>query len=231
MVKLYTDLEMEKLCKDFKPIPLAVEQDILHYEGNPNYISILNGIIKSPYKSGQPVNNVIDYAHQLSFQAPIDPETFLKEYNRVVDQKIKDKNVKLLNELSKDIANDAMMDALNNIDGIDKDARTKASLRELDEMAERFGMETEDQDAPSRAEMVLAAAQRARARFRRDNPDYDRERDAKMQDYLDRKQSEAINEARVGMKGEDKPKKTRRTKEQMIESKTMATEDINYAEL
>lgn len=90
MVKLFTDEEMELKCRDFQPIPFSIEQQVLHYEGNPDNVSILNGVIKSPYKIGQPVNNVSNYAYQLPFNIPIDPEKFLNSYNNVVEQKIKD---------------------------------------------------------------------------------------------------------------------------------------------
>jgi len=219
MVKLFTDEEMLEKCKDYQPIPLAIEQQVLHYGGDPDKINILNGVIKSPYKIGQPVNNVTEYAYQLPFQIPIDPEKFLNEYNKVVEKELKEKNLKIISELSRDMAGQAMVDAMSGVDEIEIPEAAKA--------APIVG----DIESDIEKEQDLTVAQRARARFRRDNPDYDREREAKMQDYLDRKQREDIHEARVGMKGEDKPKKTRRTQEQMIESKTMATEDINYAEL
>jgi len=120
MVKLYTDEEMIEKCKDYQPIPLALEQQVLHYGGDPDRINILNGVIKSPYKIGQPVNNVTEYAYQLPFQIPIDPEKFLNEYNKVVEQKLKEKNLKVISELSRDMAGQAMMDAMSGLDQIDQ---------------------------------------------------------------------------------------------------------------
>lgn len=99
MVKLFSDEEMLKKCELYKPIPLALEQKILHYEGNPDNVSILNGVIKSPFKVGQPVSNVTDYAYQLAFNVPINPENFLDVYKKELDKKI-DKDVKqVMNEL------------------------------------------------------------------------------------------------------------------------------------
>lgn len=102
-MKLYTDEEILEKCKDFQPIPLDIEQEVLHYKGDPDKLNILNGVKKSPYQIGQPVSNVNMYAHQLPFHIPIDPDVFLKQYNKVVDKNIKEQNEKIINELSRDI--------------------------------------------------------------------------------------------------------------------------------
>ena len=102
-MKLYTDEEILEKCKDFQPIPLDIEQEVLHYNGDPDKLNILNGVKKSPYQIGQPVSNVNMYAHQLAFHIPIDPDVFLKQYNKVVDKNIEEQNQKIINELSRDI--------------------------------------------------------------------------------------------------------------------------------
>ena len=102
-MKLYTDEEILEKCKDFQPIPLDIEQEVLHYKGDPDKLNILNGVKKSPYEIGQPVSNVNMYAHQLAFHIPIDPDVFLKQYNKVVDKNIEEQNQKIINELSRDI--------------------------------------------------------------------------------------------------------------------------------
>ncbi len=100
MVKLFTDDEMIEHCAIYQPIPLALEQEILHYEGNPDYVDILNGVIKpTSYKIGQPVQSVSDYAYQLPFHVPVDPEKFLNEYNKIVEKNFKEKNVQVMNEI------------------------------------------------------------------------------------------------------------------------------------
>ncbi len=85
MVKLFTDEEMDEKCKDYDPIPMKVSQDILHQEEREDRVNILNGVVKSPYRIGQPPSSVNMYASQIGQMTPINPDAFLKEYNRVVD--------------------------------------------------------------------------------------------------------------------------------------------------
>jgi len=99
MVKLYSDDEMLEKCKLYQPIPLALEQKVLHYEGNQNNVSILNGIIKSPYKTGQPVDSIINYAHQLEYQLPINAEAFISRYEKFLDEEIKKDTKQVMDEL------------------------------------------------------------------------------------------------------------------------------------
>jgi len=119
-MKLFTDEEMLEKCAEYLPIPLALEQKILHYDGNPEHINILNGVIKSPYKTGQPVTSVTDYAYQLPFNAPVDPEKFLEEYNKVVQQRLKEKNLKIISELSSNLASQSISDVMGEFDKIDE---------------------------------------------------------------------------------------------------------------
>ena len=88
MVKLFTDEEMNEKCKDYDPIPMKVAQDVLHRKEDPDRINILNGVIKSPYRIGQPPANVNMYASQIGMMTPISAETYLKEYNKFVSGKI-----------------------------------------------------------------------------------------------------------------------------------------------
>jgi len=99
MVKLYTDEEMLEKCKLYQPIPLAMEQKVLHYEGNPNNINILNGVIKSPYKTGQPVDSIINYAHQLEQNLPVSADVFISAYEKALDEEIKKGTKKVMDEL------------------------------------------------------------------------------------------------------------------------------------
>ncbi len=183
MVKLFSDEEMLEKCKDYQPIPLALEQKVLHYGGDPDKINILNGVIKSPYKIGQPVNNVTEYAYQLPFQIPIDPEKFLNEYNKVVEKELKKNNLKIISELSRDIIDNV----ISGLDEIPEAARASPFIGDI---------ESEVGTASTRA-------------------------------LPDEQDLEGMDQQRMTIK----VKKPRRTQEQMIESKTMATEDINYAEL
>ncbi len=85
MVKLFTDEEMDEKCKDYDPIPMKFAQEILHREQREDRVNILNGMLKSPYKTGQPPANVNMYANGISKLAPISAEAFLKAYNDKVD--------------------------------------------------------------------------------------------------------------------------------------------------
>ena len=99
MVKLYSDDEMLEKCKLYQPIPLAMEQKVLHYEGNPNNINILNGIIKSPYKTGQPVDSIINYAHQLEQNLPVSADVFISAYEKALNEEIKKGTRQVMDEL------------------------------------------------------------------------------------------------------------------------------------
>lgn len=93
MVKLFTDEEMDEKCKDYDPIPMKVAQDILHRNERDDRVNILNGVIKSPYRIGQPPANVNMYANgvQKLTGGRIRAELFIQEYNKVVDAKIVEK--------------------------------------------------------------------------------------------------------------------------------------------
>jgi len=88
MVKLFTDEEMNEKCKDYDPIPMKVAQDVLHRKDDPDKINILNGVIKSPYRIGQPPANVNMYASQIGMMTPISADTYLREYNKFVKGKV-----------------------------------------------------------------------------------------------------------------------------------------------
>ena len=85
MVKLFTDEEMDEKCKDYDPIPMKFAQEILHREQREDRVNILNGMLKSPYKTGQHPANVNMYANAISKLAPISADAFLKSYNDKVD--------------------------------------------------------------------------------------------------------------------------------------------------
>ena len=91
MVKLYTDEEMNEKCKDYDPIPMLVAQDVLHRKEPEDRVNILNGVVKSPYKIGQPPASVNMYASQIGSMTPVSADKFIEEYNRFVGSKIIDK--------------------------------------------------------------------------------------------------------------------------------------------
>lgn len=99
MVKLFTDEEMDEKCKDYDPIPMKVAQDILHQEEREDRVNILNGVVKSPYRIGQPPANVNMYATQISNMTPVKSSAFLKEYNKVVDGKMIADELKVAQEM------------------------------------------------------------------------------------------------------------------------------------
>ena len=88
MVKLFTDEEMDEKCKDYDPIPMKVAQDVLHRKEDPDKINILNGVIKSPYRIGQPPANVNMYASAIGEMTPVSADKYLSEYNKFVKGKI-----------------------------------------------------------------------------------------------------------------------------------------------
>jgi len=99
MVKLFTDEEMDEKCKDYDPIPMKVAQDILHQEEREDRVNVLNGVVKSPYRIGQPPSSVNMYANQIGQMTPINPDAFLKEYNRVVDGKMVADDLRIAQEM------------------------------------------------------------------------------------------------------------------------------------
>ena len=90
MVKLFTDEEMNEKCKDYDPIPMKVAQHILHLGEREDRVNILNGVIKSPYKTGQAPANVNMYANGIErfTKSRVKAELFIQEYNKVVDAKM-----------------------------------------------------------------------------------------------------------------------------------------------
>tara|TARA_B100000424_G_C22897444_1_gene477294 strand:- start:192 stop:734 length:543 start_codon:yes stop_codon:yes gene_type:complete len=87
MVKLFTDEEMDEKCKDYDPIPMKFAQDILHREERDDRINILNGVIKSPYRTGQAPAYVQMYANQIGAMIPISADAFMKAYNDEIDRR------------------------------------------------------------------------------------------------------------------------------------------------
>mgnify|MGYP003114226746 CR=1 FL=1 len=99
MVKLFTDEEIDERCKDYDPIPMKVAQDVLHRKADPNKINILNGVIKSDIKTGQPPANVNMYANQIGrMNFGVSAEQYLKEYNRFVSAKLIEEENRLMQE-------------------------------------------------------------------------------------------------------------------------------------
>jgi len=140
MVKLYSDDEMLEKCKLYQPIPLALEQKVLHYEGNQNNVSILNGIIKSPYKTGQPVDSVINYAHQLEYNIPVPADAFISSYEKLLDEEIKKGTKQVMDELLEKIEMEGDQEQEEEEEIIEEKVkrvrRTKEQMREAREMVE-----------------------------------------------------------------------------------------------
>lgn len=107
MVKLFSDEEMLEMCKLYQPIPLDLEQKILHYEGDSRNITILNGVIPSPYKIGQPVDSIINYAHQLEYHLPVSAEKFIQAYEDILEKEMED---------SKKIKDELFQQIMTNVD-------------------------------------------------------------------------------------------------------------------
>ncbi len=99
MVKLFTDEEIDERCKDYDPIPMKVAQAVLHRKNDPDKINILNGVIKSDIKTGQPPANVNMYANQIGrMNFGVSAEQYLREYNRFVSAKLIEEENRLMQE-------------------------------------------------------------------------------------------------------------------------------------
>ncbi len=135
MVKLFTDEEMDEKCKDYDPIPMKVAQDVLHRKENPDRINILNGVIKSPYRIGQPPANVNMYASQIGMMTPVNAEAYLKEYNKFVGGKIitQEKEIE---------------QRMNESTQTEQEEKPKRVRRTKEQVTEAKEMGTEDLDAP-----------------------------------------------------------------------------------
>ncbi len=135
MVKLFTDEEMDEKCKDYDPIPMKVAQDVLHRKENPDRINILNGVIKSPYRIGQPPANVNMYASQIGMMTPVNAEAYLKEYNKFVGGKIitQEKEIE---------------QRMNESTQTEQEEKPKRVRRTKEQVTEAKDMGTEDLDAP-----------------------------------------------------------------------------------
>ncbi len=135
MVKLFTDEEMDEKCKDYDHIPMKVAQDVLHRKENPDRINILNGVIKSPYRIGQPPANVNMYASQIGMMTPVNAEAYLKEYNKFVGGKIitQEKEIE---------------QRMNESTQTEQEEKPKRVRRTKEQVTEAKDMGTEDLDAP-----------------------------------------------------------------------------------
>ena len=134
MVKLFTDEEMDEKCKDYDPIPMKVAQDVLHRKEDPDKVNILNGVIKSPYRIGQPPANVNMYASQIGMMTPISADKFLSEYNKFVGRKIIEQEKEIEQRIDESIQTDP-------------EEKPKRVRRTKQEVTEARTMDSEDIDA------------------------------------------------------------------------------------
>jgi len=97
-MKLYTDEEMMMKCLEFDPVPLFLEQYVLHKQKRDDRISILYGVEHNELDY-QPINNISAYATNISKIYPVSAKNVIKEYTSVVTDKLKDHNKKVEAEL------------------------------------------------------------------------------------------------------------------------------------
>jgi len=156
MVRLFTEEEMDEKCKDYMPIPMKVAQAVLHRRDDPDKINILNGVIKSDIKTGQPPANVNMYANQIGrMNFGVSAEQYLREYNRFV-------SAKLIEEENRMMQEEIELMGEEDVDVYDIEStpaeetfilvKPKRKRRKKMEVLEAKMMETEDIDAPERDE-------------------------------------------------------------------------------
>ena len=156
MVKLFTDEEIDERCKDYDPIPMKVAQAVLHRKNDPDKINILNGVIKSDIKTGQPPANVNMYANQIGrMNFGVSAEQYLKEYNRFVSAKLVEEENRLMQEQI-ELMGEEDVD-IYDIESTPAEetfilVKPKRKRRKKMEVLEAKMMETEDIDAPERDE-------------------------------------------------------------------------------
>ena len=150
MVKLYTDEEMDFKCRDYDPIPMRVAQAVLHRKSDPDKINILNGVIKSDIKNGQPPAYVAMYANGIGrMNFGVSADAYLKEYNRFVGEQLVEQENTLIQEQEipvYDIESEAPEDAEFTLVKPRRRRRKKTEVLEARQMGE------EDVDAEEKEE-------------------------------------------------------------------------------
>ena len=138
-MKLFTDEESDYMCRDSRPVPMELRQEVFDMLIGDEHISRFNPMKKRGKKGDDPMNsfkksyhtpaNINIYCNAVCAREGLNPVAFLKEYNQVYDKMVKDEmkeemkqepmkepvpfNTDDVEKLAKEYTANAMGDALN----------------------------------------------------------------------------------------------------------------------
>lgn len=127
-MKLFTDEESDYMCRDSRPVPMELRQEVFDMLIDDEHISKFNHMKKKTEdfkKSYHTPANINIYCNAVCAREGLNPVEFLKEYNQVYDKMVKDEikqeimkepvpfNTDDIEKLAKEYTANAMGDALN----------------------------------------------------------------------------------------------------------------------
>ncbi len=121
-MKLFTDEESDYMCRDSRPVPMELRQEVFDMLIGDEHISRFNPMKKRGKKGGDdddPMNpfkksyhtpaNINIYCNAVCAREGLNPVAFLKEYNQVYDRLVKDEPIAYNTEkLTERYSNNAM---------------------------------------------------------------------------------------------------------------------------
>ena len=118
-MKLFTDVESDYMCRDSRPVPMELRQEVFDMLIGDEHISKFNPMKKRGKKGDDPMNpfkksyhtpaNINIYCNAVCAREGLNPVAFLKEYNQVYDKMVKDEPIPYNTEkLTERYSNNAM---------------------------------------------------------------------------------------------------------------------------
>lgn len=118
-MKLFTDEESDYMCRDSRPVPMELRQEVFDMLIGDEHISRFNPMKKRGKKGDDPMNpfkksyhtpaNINIYCNAVCAREGLNPVAFLKEYNQVYDKMVKDEPIPYNTEkLTERYSNNAM---------------------------------------------------------------------------------------------------------------------------
>ncbi len=121
-MKLFTDEESDYMCRDSRPVPMELRQEVFDMLIGDEHMSRFNPMKKRGKKGGDdddPMNpfkksyhtpaNINIYCNAVCAREGLNPVAFLKEYNNVYDKMVKDEPIPYNTEkLTERYSNNAM---------------------------------------------------------------------------------------------------------------------------
>ena len=118
-MKLFTDEESDYMCRDSRPVPMELRQEVFDMLIGDEHISKFNPMKKRGKKGDDPMNpfkksyhtpaNINIYCNAVCAREGLNPVAFLKEYNQVYDKMEKDEPIPYNTEkLTERYSNNAM---------------------------------------------------------------------------------------------------------------------------